>query len=176
MKMSNKLLIGVSILLILLFTTALVLLKGEAKRVVKQYSLQTGLNRIETGAFHSVEIGPGYDVSVIGWASTAVSWDTSAKVKTKLENIDGTLRFSIEPDTTINQNELVELNIRVENIQSIKSMKGSKLSLIALSSDSLSVTLEDSQSLEMINCNIKYLEITDKDGLTITSTQSEDMM
>ncbi|HCX23802.1 MAG: hypothetical protein CMB80_34300 [Flammeovirgaceae bacterium] len=176
MRRSNKILIGASIVIVVLLVVSLVFLKKEAKRVVRQYSMQTGLTRVDVGEFHSVTFGPGFDVSIVGWLVPAVSVDNSLKIKTKVENIDGTLHFSLERDSTDSSNQLVDLIIRVNDIESIKSLGGSKLRMVAVGADSVSVMLADSKSLDMVNCKIDYLEVTTSDGLTMTSTQIEDGM
>ncbi len=171
MKTSKRWLIGSSVVISFIFLVALILLKLEARQVVRAYALKSNLSRVAVEDFHSVVIGSGFDARVEGWLEPTVSVDTSAGATTRLENLNGTLYFELQVDSIAPSDEPRELVVRVKGIQSVTLRDGSTLQLSDVQTDSLYVMLEDSKSLHMINCSIGHLEITSRDGLKITSTQ-----
>ncbi|WP_421879177.1 hypothetical protein [Marinoscillum sp.] len=174
MKQSKKLLIITGGTLVVLFLVAIVLLKQEAKEVVARYAANSDYERLETGEFHSMVVGPGFDVLVVGWLERSVSMETNHPAKPTMTNVDGILHFNVT-DTTI-MDDLVGLTVRVQDIKSITSVGNTALQIADVETDSLSVKLKDMKLLELNSNKISHMKLETAEGLTIVSTQKEDGM
>ena len=174
MKKSKKLLILTGVAICFIFAVSVFFLKQEAKDVVAAYAAETTYERVEAGEFHEVVLGAGFDVLLVGWAEFAVSLETDHPARPTMTNKNGVLYFSVSDTAALN--EPVGLNIRVTDIQRIKSVKSTTVHLEDLEVDSLSVLLEDSQSLRIVDCKIEHLQLETAEGLTITSIQNKEKM
>ncbi|MEQ8472038.1 MAG: DUF2807 domain-containing protein [Marinoscillum sp.] len=171
MKQSKKVLSGVGIAILVMFLISVFFLKQEAKLVVANYQAESNFRTHEVGTFDRIVFGSGWDVIISGMGGEFVSIQHNDTNNPKVRNDNGTLYFEMTRDSS--RTAPVSVNIRAENIEYIKAASGTNIHLVSLEIDSLSVEVEDHQSLATTNCAFGYFTITSEDGIVFESKITE---
>ncbi len=157
MKTSIKILIGIAVfvigLLIYLASTLHSIINtkqliAESKYKYKSQTVES-FDKIDLSSHWSVRIRQGKECKV------EVSSTNNASLKPMVENINGTLYLKC--DTSVVQHDSIRILVRISmpQLQEIKAMRGSQISMFDFTSDSIIFILNDRCEFKGKNCTFK---------------------
>lgn len=173
MKTSKKILLVVAGLIVVLFFTAVMLLRNGVQqlrqndRIANRYR-ELSVNEFERLDFSSrwiVKIRQGKECHI---ESTA---DQDSPLKPTIENRNGTLFFRVDTAVAKTNTDSIYVRITMPTLRSVKASQGADINITDFMSDSLLVTLEDGCTFTGMNYNIKYVTFKTSGENTLNITK-----
>ena len=158
MKTSKKILIIGLGLFIALMAISLFILRNDLQSSVEKNKSKNKFKSIAVGNFKNLDFSSNWDVYI----STGIAYKVELKtqeatsLKSKLENIGGTLYFKIDSIPENKKDSILGARITVPSLRAIKITGNTKIHLESFQSDSLNVIMENNSKLTGYNNNFKY--------------------
>lgn len=157
MKTSKKILFVVAGLVLVYMVVALVILRNDVNRQLKNKYANYKELAIEN--FEKLDFSANWDVNIKQGNEYRVELDTEENdtFKSKLQNIDGTLYFTVVNSNEKKHKRSIQANITMPSLKAIKAAQGTIIHLENFQSDSLSVIMESGGVFTGDNNHFKYI-------------------
>lgn len=142
MQTSKKILLTVAGVLLALFVSSLMMLRRDLQTIHEQAQMTNPLTIVPVEQFKSLHFSGLWDVQARQGRvyKVELAFDKNSDYLPQIENINDTLYFSIDGDSSVR----VRAKVIAPFVSSIQGVKGAKIHLKNFELDSMSVRLDDS--------------------------------
>jgi hypothetical protein len=159
MKTSKKILLVVAGLFIVLFFTAVMLLRNGVQQLRQSDRIANRYREISVNEFERLDISSRWIIKIRQGKDCHIesTADQNSPLKPTIENINGTLFFRVDTAFEKIQTDSFFVRITMPVLRSVHASKGADINITDFMGDSLCVTLKDGCTFSGMNYNIKYV-------------------
>lgn len=145
MNTSRKILIGVAGFIIVLLISVMILVRNGVESMQLKANQKYKFEAMPVKTFNNLDFSSHWIVKISQGKECNVEYaaEEYAALKPKIENIDGTLFFKVEPGMDKPLTGSIHVRITMPSLQTIKAVGGTEISVEYFQADSVSVMLEN---------------------------------
>lgn len=157
-KSSIKILIITTGVLIALLVTGLMILRTDIIEIVAELEKNSKFREVEAEKFRGVDFSENWSVRITPGIQQKVEVEFDEQVyKTRLENRNGILHFTMDVKDSTAMPKTVKARITTPFIYEIRASKGTNIDLERFDLDSLYVEIEDQGSFKGSENKFEYV-------------------
>ena len=173
MKTSKKILLAVAGFIIVVFFTAVMLLRNGIQLLRQNDRIATQYKEISVNEFDRLDFSSRWIVKIHQGKECYVesTADQNSPLKPTVENRNGTLFFRVDTALAKTCTDSLFVRITMPVLRSITASRGADINITDFMCDSLLVTLEDGCTFSGTNYNIKYVTFKTSGENTLNITK-----
>ncbi len=173
MKTSKKILLVVAGLIVVLFFTAVMLLRNGVQQLRQNDRIANRYRELSVNEFERLDFSSNWIVKIRQGKECHIesTADQDSPLKPTIENRNGTLFFRVDTAAAKTNTDSLYVRITMPALRSVKASQGADINITDFMADSLLVTLEDGCTFSGMNYNIKYVTFKTSGENTLNITK-----